>query len=82
MTQQPLMHLPPVLADTLHAGTAQTADQPVTHLIEHRHRRHRIGIAVPQPAVNHHPGPALLSAPGLSGHLRVLKQPFRTGNPP
>ncbi|AWF40087.1 hypothetical protein CSC16_2357 [Proteus mirabilis] len=76
------MHLPPVLTDTVHPGTAQTADQAVTHLIEHRHRRHRIGIRTSQTTINHHPGPALLTAPGLPGHLRVFKQSFRPGNPP
>ena len=36
----------------------------------------------PDTAVHHHPGPSLLTTPGLTGHQRVREKPFRTGNSP
>ena len=73
------MHLQTILSGAADPHPAQGIHNPVTHLVEHRHRRHWIP-AFPQPAINNHPGTALLPAPRLAGNQRVSKKSLRPGN--
>ncbi|MNI49233.1 hypothetical protein D3C73_1038330 [compost metagenome] len=80
MTQQPVMDLCPVLAHADHTAASERAGHPLTGLIQHGNRRHRIMIALANPAIHHHTGTALLPAPRLIGDQRILEQAFRTGD--
>ena len=73
------MHLQAVLPGAADPRPAQGINDPVAHLIEHRHRRHRIP-AFTKPAINNHPGAALLPAPRLAGNQRVSKKSLRPGD--
>ncbi|GCP56177.1 hypothetical protein ExPECSC017_04460 [Escherichia coli] len=76
------MYLQTVHTGTAHPRPAQRPHHAFTHLVQHRHRRHRVMAVFPDTAVHHHPGPSLLTTPGLTGHQRVREKPFRAGNSP